>query len=113
MNFKASRRYASIAPRKVRPVADLIRGLPVNEAMEALRYNRMRGAYFVDGVLRSAMANASEDGRVDVDSLYVKEVCVDEGPTRKRLRLRARGMAFVVRKRTAHITIVLDEMESE
>lgn len=113
MEFKASRKYASVSPRKVRLVADLIRGLPVNEAMEVLRYNRRRGAYFVDGVLRSAMASASEDGSVDVDSLYVREATVDGGPTRKRLRFRARGMAFVVRKRTSHITIVLDETESE
>jgi len=112
MKFRAKRRYASISARKVRLVVDLIRGLPVNEAMEVLRYNRMRGAYFVDGVLRSAMASASEDGRVDVDSLFVREATVDEGPMRKRLRLRARGMAFLVRKRTSHITIVLDEMES-
>ena len=113
MKFRAKRRFAPISPRKVRRVTDLIRGLPVNEAMEVLRYNRMRGAYYVDGVLRSAMANASEDGRVDVDSLFVQQATVDEGPTRKRLRLRARGMAFLVRRRTSHITIILDEMESE
>ena len=113
MEFRASRKYASISPRKVRLVVDLIRGLPVNEAMEVLRYNRLRGAYFVDGVLRSAMASASEDGRVDVDSLYVREVPGDGGPMRKRLRFRARGMAIGIRKRTSHIKIVLDEMESK
>jgi len=84
MEFKACKKYARISATKVRPVVDLIRGMPVNEALEVLRYNRRRGARFVDRVVRSAMASASEDGGVDVDTLYA-----------------------------SHITVVLDEEEAE
>ena len=113
MEFKASKRFARISATKVRPVIDLIRGLPVNEAVEVLRYSGKRGAHFVDRVLRSAMANASEDGRVDVDSLYVREARADQGPALKRIRQRARGMAYTIRKRTSHITLILDEKEAK
>lgn len=113
MEFKACKKYARISPTKVRPVIDLIRGMPVNEALEVLRYNRKRGAHFVDTVLRSAMANASEDGSVEVDTLYVREARVDEGPPIKRYRIRARMMTFPIKKRTSHITVVLEEGETE
>ena len=105
MEFSAKHRFARISPSKARPVADLVRGLPVNEALSLLRFTRKRGAYFLDKVLRSAVANAGLD--VDVDDLVVSQVQVDDGPRIKRGRERARGMWLPEWKRMSHIRVTV------
>ena len=108
MPWFAKHRYARIAPRKVRLIADLIRGQNANEAMEVLRFTSKRASVFVRKVLQSAIANADEK-EANLDRLYVSQATVDEGPTIKRLQMKDRGRAFVILKRTSHIKIVVDE----
>ena len=114
--FISSHRYARISPPKARLIADQVRGLSVDEAMQLLKFSTRRGAQFVDKVLKSAVANADQaidEGRVDEDALfdmedlYVHEARVDAGPSFRRWRPRARGMAYPIIKRTAHIVIKL------
>jgi large subunit ribosomal protein L22 len=109
MEFNAKHRYAKISARKARPVVDLIRGKHVDDAMQILRRTNKRAAYMVDKVLRSAIANADESLEAEMEDLWVKEIRVDEGPTRKRYRPRARGRATPERRRTSHISIILDD----
>lgn len=109
MEAKAIHRFARIAPRKVRYVADLIRGKDLNEALAILHFSPRVGARMMGKVVRSAVANAEHGGQIDVDNLYVKTVQVDEGPTMRRFRPRAMGRAYRVRKRTCHIQVVLDD----
>ena len=117
MPYRASHQYAHISPRKVRPIADLIRGKLADEALDILRYQPHRGARLLERVLRSALGNARDPdnpqnrGRmVDVERLYVASAVVDGGPMYKRIRPRARGMAYPIRKRLSHIEVVLDEI---
>jgi large subunit ribosomal protein L22 len=100
----------------MRLVADLIRGQSVNEAYAILQFNTKKAARPVEKILRSAVANAmyraDEQGeRLDVDELYVKKAHVDEGPTFKRWRARAMGRASPIRKRTSHVTVIVDRKE--
>ena len=108
MVYNASHRFARIAPRKARLVSDMVRGLPVDEALTALDFSKRRGAWYLKSVLKSAIANA-EEGEADVSQLYVSESRVDEGPTIKRFRPKDRGRAHPIRKRTSHLHIVLEE----
>lgn len=115
MSFQASHRYARISARKVRPLADMIRGKYADEALDLLRYQPHRGARLLEKVLRSALGNAQDPdqnahGTVKVEGLVVSEARVDEGPMFKRIRPRARGMAFMIKKRTAHIHVGLSEI---
>jgi large subunit ribosomal protein L22 len=98
-----------IAPRKVRLVVDMIRGRRVEQALGILEFTPKRAARLVAKTLKSAVANAESTQNVDVDALYVKRVYVDEGPTLKRFLPRAHGRATPVRKRTSHVTVVVDE----
>jgi large subunit ribosomal protein L22 len=114
MAFRASHRHARISPRKVRPLADMIRGKFADEALDILRYQPQRGARMLEKVLRSALGNAQDPdqnpGRtVQVEQLVVVDARVDGGPMFKRIRPRARGMAFMIRKRTSHIHVALEE----
>jgi large subunit ribosomal protein L22 len=109
MQFTAVYRYATIAPGKVRGVADLIRGKHVNDALQILRAANKRGASMVDKVLRSAIANADQSLEADMESLHVSQVWVDEGPMRRKWWPRARGRAVLIRKRSSHINVVLDD----
>ncbi len=105
---RAVGRHWRMSPRKVRLVADLIRGKRVDEAVVILKHCKRRAARPTLKLLKSAMANARETKKVeDVDSLYVKRIFVDEGPTWKRWLPRARGRADRILKRTCHTTIVL------
>ena len=108
--FQSSHRFARIAPRKARLVADLIRGLGVDEAMTQLDFSKRRGAYYFKNVLKSAIANA-EESDADVTSLVVIESRVDEGPTIKRFQPKDRGRAHPINKRTSHLHIIVDERE--
>ena len=108
MAYEAVHRYARISPRKVRPLADLIRGKFADEALDLLRYQPNRGARMLEKVLKSAMANAEDRRAPNLNTLIVVDVRVDQGPMFRRMRPRARGMAAVLKKRMSHIHVSLD-----
>jgi large subunit ribosomal protein L22 len=109
MESRASLRYVRISPRKVMQVVDLIRGQDINNAIAILKFSNKGSARIVKKVLDSAIANATETGEIDLDNLYVKRAFVDQGPMMKRFRAAPMGRAHMYRKRTSHITIILDE----
>lgn len=109
MISKAVHKYARVSPKKARVVLDLIRGKSVEEASSILFSVRRRVSPLLFKLLESAVANASEKGYSDIDSLYVKEVYATQGPTFKRFRARAMGRAFTRKTRMSHITIVLEQ----
>jgi len=98
-----------ISPRKVRIVGDLIKKRNINDAMGILTYMPQKASFILKKLLDSAIANARQKKYVDVDNLYVKNVIVDGGPVMKRFLPRAMGRATKIRKRTSHITMILDE----
>jgi large subunit ribosomal protein L22 len=108
---RASHRYARISADKVRPFANMIRGKSAAEAMDALRYVPNRGARMLESVVKSVMANAEDKGARNVEKLSIVEARVDGGPMFKRIRPRARGMAYMIRRRMAHIHVALDAPE--
>ncbi len=105
-------RYVRTAPRKLRLMADLIRGKDVNEAISILRFTPRRASKIMGKLLRSAVANA-EDNDMDADNLFVSSVYVDQGPSFKRWRARAMGRAVMIKKKTSHVTVVVQEREGE
>ena len=107
----ATHRHARISATKVRPFANMIRGMSAGEGVEALRFVPNRGARFLEKVLKSAIANAEDKGARNVDRLKIVEARVDGGPMFKRIQPRARGMAFVIRRRMAHIHVAVDAPE--
>lgn len=109
MQARARSRHLRVAPRKVRGVADLIRGKKVGEALMILDFVQKKGARLLAKTLKSVIANAENQQRVDVDRLYVRSVMVDGGATIKRFLPRAHGRATPLRKRTSHISIVVDQ----
>jgi large subunit ribosomal protein L22 len=109
MEAKAVLRYSRVAPRKARVVANMIRGRDVEEAISLLDFTPRRSARILRKVLHSAIANAEDVGDLDVDTLYVKTITVDQGPTLRRFRPRAQGRAFRVNKKTSHISLVVAE----
>jgi large subunit ribosomal protein L22 len=108
MAYQAVHRFARISARKVRPLANLIRGKHADEALDILRYLPHRGARMLEKVLKSALGNAEDRRATNVGDLVVTDARVDEGPMFKRVRPRARGMAFMIKKRMAHIHVALD-----
>jgi large subunit ribosomal protein L22 len=118
MEFRAIYRYADMSARKIRPFATLIRGRPADEALELLRYLPNKSARLLEQVLKSAIGNA-EDAKdrqgltFDTDDLIVSQSCVDGGPIMKRIMPRARGTAYPIKRRYAHIRIVLSPPEGE
>ncbi|MCW2723590.1 MAG: rplV [Frankiales bacterium] len=104
----AQARYVRTTPMKCRRVIDLVRGLDVQEALDILRFAPQSASEPVAKVLASAVANAEHNKNLDRRSLFVSQAYVDEGPTLKRFRPRAQGRAFRIRKRTSHITIVVE-----
>ena len=109
MQATAKLNHARISAQKCRLVADQIRGLPVERALQVLTFSPKKAAHMVRKVLESAIANAEHNEGADVDELKVSAVCVDEGPTLKRWRARAKGRANHIFKRTSHITITVAE----
>jgi large subunit ribosomal protein L22 len=107
MEARARARYVRVTPMKARRVVDLIRGLPTGEAQSILRFAPQSASEPVGKVLDSAIANAVNNSDLDARDLYVAEAYVDEGPTMKRLRPRARGSANRIHKKTSHITVVV------
>ena len=112
MEARAKARFVRVTPRKARRVVDLIRGMNATEAQAVLRFAPQAASVPVGKVLDSAIANAVHNyNHNNVESLYVAEAYVDEGPTLKRFRPRAQGRAYRIRKRTSHITVVLASKE--
>ncbi len=107
--FRARHRFAPTSARKARYAVDLVRGLPVNDAMERLQYCPRRAAFLVRRVLQSAIANAGQDGDVDANRLFVADARADDGPTVKRGKARSRGQFFGLLIRHCHITLTLRE----
>ena len=103
----ATAKYVRMAPRKVRLVVDQIRNKSVSQALELLQFAEVAAAAPVEKVLRSAVANAENNNNLRANNLYIAEAYVDEGPTLKRIRPRAKGSASRINKRTSHITIVV------
>jgi large subunit ribosomal protein L22 len=109
---RAVARFVRVPARKARLVVDLIRGRDVNSALIQVQVAKRQAARIVEKVLRSAMANATQNHGVrDVDRLVVSQAYVDEGPTWKRIQPRAMGRAFRIQKRTSHITVVVRERD--
>lgn len=108
--YQSILKYARIAPRKARLVVDLVRGKPVQSALDTLKLTNKKAAPMVSKVISSALSGATQKATVDVDRLVVSEVFVDEGPTLKRYLPRAQGRATMIRKRTSHITVKLKEL---
>lgn len=109
MEVKAVTRYVRIAPRKVRIVTELVKGKSAEEALTILKFLPKKAARLVSKTLQSAVANAEQNPNVDVDTLYIKRIYVDGGPSMKRWRARAMGRATRILKRSSHITVILDE----
>lgn len=105
MATSARLKFARISPQKARLVADQVRGLPVDRALDMLKFSNKKAAVFIKTVLESAIANAEHNDGADIDELLVKTVLVDGGPMLKRVSPRARGRANRIMKRTSHITI--------
>jgi large subunit ribosomal protein L22 len=108
--YNATHRFARISVRKVRPVLDLIRGKYADDALDILKYMPHRSARMIEQVLKSAMANAEDKGVRSAGELVVVDARGDGGPMTKRLMPRARGMAYMIRRRSAHIAIGLTDL---
>lgn len=111
MEARATLKYARISPRKVKIVLDLIRNKPVGVAMGILKNTPKAASEILIKLLNSAIANATNNNNMDLNSLYISECLATQGPTLKRIRPRAKGSAFKILKRTSHITLVLSEKE--
>ncbi len=107
MQVNATLKYARVSVQKCRLVADQIRGVPVDQALQQLTFSRKKSAQIVKKVLESAIANAEHNEGADVDELRVTRVFVNEGPTQKRFRARAKGRASRILKRSSHITVTV------
>lgn len=109
METRAVARFVRISPRKVRLVMDEVRGKKVDDALNLLTFAPQKGARLLRKLIRSAVSNAQNNNNLDPDSLVVKTVYADEGPVLKRFIPRAQGRATQIRKRTSHLTVILDE----
>lgn len=109
MEVRAKLRYARISAQKGRLVADQIRGLPVEEALNLLAFSKKKAAKIIRKILDSAIANAENNEGADIDELVVAKIFVDEGPTAKRIRARAKGRAARILKRSSHITVAVSD----
>lgn len=114
--FNARHKGARISAQKVRLLANLVRGMYADEALDTLKYQPQRGARMLEKVIKSAVGNAMDpdqnSGRSHrIEELVVTEVCVDGGPMFKRIRPRARGTAFMIKKRSSHIRVALTPID--
>ena len=109
MKVKAIARYIRVSPRKIRLLMREIRGKKVEEALNLLAFAPQRGAPILRKLINSALANTNQYPDIDVDNLFIRHIYADEGPTLKRFRPRAMGRATRIRKRTSHLTVILDE----
>jgi large subunit ribosomal protein L22 len=111
METMAKLTHARISPQKVRLVADQVRGLKVESALELLAFSNKKAAVIVKKVLESAIANAEHNDGADIDELKVSTIYIDEGPTMKRMRARAKGRGNRIIKRTSHVTVKVAEIK--
>ena len=109
METRAVLRNSRTSPQKARLVADQIRGLPVEKALELLTFSQKKSAHVIKKVLESAIANAENNEGADVDELKVSTICVDQAPVMKRVKARARGRADRITKRSSHITVCVGD----
>ncbi|MBI5562572.1 MAG: 50S ribosomal protein L22 [Deltaproteobacteria bacterium] len=109
MEAKAISKYMKVSPQKARLVVDLIRGKKVDDAIGILSYTKKAISRDIMKVVKSAVANAENTKNLDVDKLYVKTVFVDPGPVMKRTHSKAMGRGALIRRRSSHVTVVLDE----
>ena len=108
---RAELKYARISSRKVKIVADLVRGKNVDEALSIMKFTPKASTEILEKLLKSAIANAENNHGMNHEKLYISEIYANQGPTLKRIRPAAKGSAVRIRKRTSHITIVLREMD--
>ncbi len=111
MSTSAKLTNTRLSPQKMRLVADQVRGLPVERALDVLTFSNKKAATVIKKVLESAIANAEHNDGADIDELKISEILVDAGPTMKRLRPRARGRADRIIKRTSHLKLTVSETE--
>ena len=109
MQVSAKHRYARTSAQKARLIADQVRGLPVDRALEILSFSQRKAAVLVKKVLDSAIANAEHNEGADIDELTISAIFVDEGPTMKRFQARAKGRGNRILKRTSHITVTVSD----
>jgi len=113
MEYRAKQRYADMSARKIRQFATLIRGRAADEALEMLRFYPNKAARLLEDVLKSALGNAEDRGARDVDELVITESRVDGGPIMKRIMPRARGSAYPIKRRYAHVIIAVSDLAEE
>ena len=111
MHYKATHRFADMSARKIRPFATLIRNRPADEALELLSFLPNKSARLLEAVLKSALGNAEDRGARNIEDLIVSESRVDGGPIMKRIMPRARGTAYPIKRRYAHIHITVSDEE--
>ena len=109
METRAVARFVRISPQKIRLIMNQVRGKKVEEALHMLSFAPQRGARILKKLVNSAVANAEQNPDVDVDSLYLKRLFADQGPSLKRWRPRALGRATKILKKSSHLTVILDE----
>jgi large subunit ribosomal protein L22 len=109
MEVRAVAKYVRISPRKVRILIDAVKGKPVETGIDILKFMPQKAAAIVQKVVLSAVANAEQNPDIDIDSLIIRNIIADQGPTLKRFKARARGRGTRILKRTAHITVILAE----
>ncbi|MGB9498766.1 MAG: 50S ribosomal protein L22 [Dissulfuribacterales bacterium] len=109
MEVKATAKYMRISAQKVRKIIGSIKGKPVEVGINSLKFMPQKAAAMLEKILRSAIANADQNEDMDIDSLVIKNIIVNEGPTLKRFRARARGRGSRILKRTSHITVIVAE----
>ena len=110
METSAIHKFARLSPQKARLVADQVRGLQVEKAVELLTFSNKKAAQVIKKVLESAIANAEHNEGADIDELKISAICVDEGPTHRRWRARARGRVNHIMKRTSHIKVTVSDV---
>lgn len=109
MEAKAIAKYVRISPQKVRKIVGAVKGKPAETGLNILKFMPQKSAGLVEKVLKSAISNADQNKKMDVDTLIISNIIIDEGPTLKRFRARARGRGSRILKRTSHITVILAE----
>ncbi len=111
MEAKAIAKYVRVSPKKARLIMNQVRGKPAGEALKLLRFAKQKAAGHIRKTLESAIANAEHNFDMDVETLFICDGRIDEGPSLRRLNMRARGMADIIRRPTCHITVKVSEKE--
>ena len=111
MEVRAVSKYVRISPRKVHKVIGAVKGKPVENGIQILKFMPQKAASILEKIVRSAVANADHNADIDIDSLVIQNITADQGPTLKRWKARARGRGTRILKRTSHITVVLGDEE--